>query len=146
MHYANSDFVHPSLNPAIKCKICCSSYCFIERKEEEKVISIKTNCSKENKYPPPLENEYSNAKRQCRSFEDMSQAEFVCYGYKKSFRNMPHPNRMRRVLPLAHNALASVIDKDEHNNKGRSYLLENAEEISIGIGFLLASINRIVSN
>ena len=143
-HNVNGDFIHSSLNPTMKYKICRSLYRFIER-EKEKVNNIETNGLKENKSPPSLGNENSNVKRQRRSFEDILQVEFGRCGYKKSFRDMSHPNRMRRVVPLAYNILASVIDKDEYNDKGRSYLFENAEEISIDIGFMLTSITRIVS-
>ena len=87
----------------------------------------------------------SNVKRQRRSFKDMLHAEFAHCGCKKSFRDVSHPNRMRIVVPLAYDVLASVLDKDECNDKGRSYLFKNAEEISIAIGFSLASITRIAS-
>ena len=67
-------------------------------------------CRKINQNKQATSNQSPTPKRQRRTVEDMLLTEVDNSGYRSNFRNLTNTNCQQRLLPLARNILASVID------------------------------------
>ena len=58
-------------------------------------------------------------------------------------RDLPSLQPFRRILPIAHQALASVIDLQEFKERCSKYFHEECEEISMNVCFVLLQVKFV---
>ena len=85
------------------------------------------------------------AKRQRRYMEEVLKDETSQLKFRTKIRDATSLHRMQIIKDIALTVLYATIDDKLFQRDGLNYLLENCEDTSIDVGFVLDNITRLIS-